>query len=311
MDEDNLTRQADEVEALAAIYEDEWCVVDEAARIFCIKVTDGSSKPKWSVSLQVHMPSDYPSDSPPTYQLNAPWLRGDERRTIQNSLEEIYLENTGEIIIYLWVEKIREFLVDKVDQDEGHEGSGSPRRVTHISEETEHDDDFDHSVITDDEKLSELTLTVELSPSKTALVCPVIHHGTPVTDRRSTFQPHLAEVFCKEHIQMVIDKLYENKKIANATHNMLAYRIYKAEPFPSFIQSCYDDGETHAGSRMLHLMKIMDVQNVLVVVSRWFGGILLGPDRFKHINNCTRTILTEHGYTKEKDDVKKGPKSKK
>ena len=39
------------------------------------------------------------------------------------------------------------------------------------------------------------------------------------------------------------------------------------------------------------------MRNVLVVVSRWYGGILLGPDRFKHINNCARNILVEEGYT--------------
>lgn len=33
-----------------------------------------------------------------------------------------------------------------------------------------------------------------------------------------------------------------------------------------------------------------------MVVSRWYGGILLGPDRFKHINNCARSILVERSY---------------
>lgn len=42
--------------------------------------------------------------------------------------------------------------------------------------------------------------------------------------------------------------------------------------------------------------QILDVRNVLVVVSRWYGGILLGPDRFKHINNCARNILVAEGY---------------
>jgi putative IMPACT (imprinted ancient) family translation regulator len=31
-----------------------------------------------------------------------------------------------------------------------------------------------------------------------------------------------------------------------------------------------DDGETAAGSRLLHLMSILDVKNVVVVVSRYF-----------------------------------------
>lgn len=44
------------------------------------------------------------------------------------------------------------------------------------------------------------------------------------------------------------------------------------------------------------LPQILDVRNVMVVVSRWYGGIQLGPDRFKHINNCARNILVEEGY---------------
>jgi hypothetical protein len=34
----------------------------------------------------------------------------------------------------------------------------------------------------------------------------------------------------------------------------------------------------------------------VVVVSRWFGGVLLGPDRFKHINNAARSTLAAYGY---------------
>lgn len=38
---------------------------------------------------------------------------------------------------------------------------------------------------------------------------------------------------------------------------------------------------------------------MLVVISRWFGGVLLYNDRFKHINNACRTILINHGYIKK------------
>ncbi|KAF1807778.1 hypothetical protein FB192DRAFT_1420100 [Mucor lusitanicus] len=40
--------------------------------------------------------------------------------------------------------------------------------------------------------------------------------------------------------------------------------------------------------------------NVVVVVTRWFGGIHLGPDRFKDINNVARMALDECGYIKDK-----------
>lgn len=44
----------------------------------------------------------------------------------------------------------------------------------------------------------------------------------------------------------------------------------------------------------------MDACNVMVVVTRWYGGVHLGPDRFKHINNCARQLLEEYGYIKTK-----------
>lgn len=52
--------------------------------------------------------------------------------------------------------------------------------------------------------------------------------------------------------------LYENKKIANATHNIYAYRIFK-EDTKTFIQDCEDDGETHAGGRVLHLLQVKEL----------------------------------------------------
>lgn len=59
---------------------------------------------------------------------------------------------------------------------------------------------------------------------------------------------------------------------------------------------CDDDGETAAGSRLAHLLDILEVENVLVVVSRWYGGILLGADRFKHINQAARDALEVGGF---------------
>ena len=47
---------------------------------------------------------------------------------------------------------------------------------------------------------------------------------------------------------------------------------------------------------MAHLLEAMDARGVAVVVSRSFGGVLLGPDRFKHINNTARLILEANGY---------------
>lgn len=49
---------------------------------------------------------------------------------------------------------------------------------------------------------------------------------------------------------------------------------------PPVLQDYDDDGEAAAGGRLLHLLQMTDARNVCVVVSRWYGGILLGPSRF-------------------------------
>ena len=71
-------------------------------------------------------------------------------------------------------------------------------------------------------------------------------------------------------------------------------------------QDCDDDGESAAGGRMLHLLQMVDARNVVVVVSRWYGGILLGPARFTHINNAARDLLNECGYIAAKPGAGEG-----
>lgn len=302
--EEDLQSQIEEVEALSSIYGDEWCVIDEASRIFCIKISDDIEQPKLTACLQIILPPDYPSAAPPIYQINAAWLRGPERAKLANCLEDLYVLHAGESILYLWVETVREFLVER---SQSAETEDRPQKVNITTEEEvdEGEDVPDFSTLSFSTENAHLFLDHSDNEE-----LPPIKHGNTITDRRSTFQPHLAPVVTPRQVKMVLGKLYENKKIASATHNIYAYRIY-CEDKHSFLQDCEDDGETAAGGRLLHLLQILDVRNVMVVVSRWYGGILLGPDRFKHINNCARNILVEEGYTASTDEAtKSGGKTK-
>lgn len=51
--------------------------------------------------------------------------------------------------------------------------------------------------------------------------------------------------------------------------------------------------------------RLQEVNNVLVVVTRYFGGIHLGPDRFKHINQAARNALDLGGFLDTPDAPKK------
>lgn len=133
--------------------------------------------------------------------------------------------------------------------------------------------------------------------------CPEILHGEPFTDRKSTFQAHLAHVVTSDQVKQVTEELKKNRKINNATHNVMAYRIF-CEDRNSFLQDCDDDGEAAAGSRLLHLLQILNIKNIIVVVTRWYGGIHLGPDRFKHYNNCARGLMKVAGLVEISSDLK-------
>ncbi|XP_056459175.1 protein IMPACT isoform X1 [Gadus chalcogrammus] len=305
---EDLQSQIEEVEALSSIYGDEWCVIDEASRIFCIQISNDIGDTKLTACLQVILPSDYPSSSPPIYQINASWLRGLQRVTLANSLEEIYVENVGESLLYLWVETIREFLREKSQSAGAEEEPGGVNLTT----EEDVDNDEENYDLPDFRTVKMNTEYVHpFMNHESDGEVPPVKHGSIITDRRSTFQPHLAPVTAPGQVKMVLDKLYGNKKIASATHNIYAYRIF-CEDRQSFLQDCEDDGETAAGGRLLHLLQILDVRNVMVVVSRWYGGILLGPDRFKHINNCARGVLVQEGYTSSAEEATtQGGKGKK
>jgi putative IMPACT (imprinted ancient) family translation regulator len=125
---------------------------------------------------------------------------------------------------------------------------------------------------------------------------PEIVHGAPVVDRKSKFVAHAAIVHTRADVDAVIDALTSDKRIATATHNISAYRIALAgqtrvDGTVRIDQERDDDGETGAGDKLLFLLKQRGEVEVVVVVSRWFGGIQLGPDRFKHIATAARDIL--------------------
>ena len=99
-----------------------------------------------------------------------------------------------------------------------------------------------------------------------------------------------------KEIKAAQELLLSNPKVAKATHNISAYRI--KEDNGVIRQDSNDDGEDAAGSRLLHLLQLADCFNVYIVVSRYYGGIQLGPLRFKCINNCARQLLVEQGFIK-------------
>ena len=119
--------------------------------------------------------------------------------------------------------------------------------------------------------------------------------GEPLMDRKSAFVAHACRVSNEKEVREALAQLLSSSsKIQRATHNMYAWRLTEVLNGGSnriLKHDNDDDGEDGAGSRMALLLHQRHEDGVIVVVSRWFGGIHLGPKRFAHIVNVTRDLL--------------------
>lgn len=85
----------------------------------------------------------------------------------------------------------------------------------------------------------------------------------------------IATIFRVDDINEVNDILaLTKKKYYDATHNCYAYILGST----ANIQKCSDDGEPSktAGFPILDVLKMQGLTNILCIVTRYFGGILLG-----------------------------------
>ena len=93
-----------------------------------------------------------------------------------------------------------------------------------------------------------------------------------IIEKKSRFIATVLPVTCEEEALEFIESM--KKKYWNATHNCYAYVI--GERFET--QRCSDDGEPQgtAGKPMLDVLLGEEIHNTAVVVTRYFGGTLLG-----------------------------------
>ncbi|ASR48549.1 MULTISPECIES: YigZ family protein [Paenibacillus] len=90
--------------------------------------------------------------------------------------------------------------------------------------------------------------------------------------RKSRFIGHIQPVQTEEEATAFIERI--KKEHWNATHNCSAYMIGERDE----IQKQSDDGEPSgtAGKPILEVIRNQKLKNVAIVVTRYFGGIMLG-----------------------------------
>lgn len=99
-------------------------------------------------------------------------------------------------------------------------------------------------------------------------------HRTEFTVKKSRFITSIARTHGVDEAKAFIDKV--TNEFSDARHNCFAFNADK--PGTSGYAGCSDDGEPHgtAGQPMLNVILHCDVGEITAVVTRYFGGILLG-----------------------------------
>ena len=127
---------------------------------------------------------------------------------------------------------------------------------------------------------------------------------TEIIEKKSRF---IANLFYVETPQEAENKIKQiKKKYYDAKHNCFAYITLNENEIQ---KKCSDDGEPSgtAGAPMLEILEKQSIYNVVVIVTRYFGGILLGTgglvraysDSLKEAIKKSTLVEQEPGYEAE------------
>lgn len=274
-------RFLDEIEALKSIYSNESIIIIDNLNIDTeLKVQYNDEN--YDFSILFNLPPTYPiiSNTPITWE-----FRFDHKISthpsfskfeINRCIEAILVENINSEVLFLIIEAVRNQILIIFD---------NTSRNDQDSLDTDQLDSLESIYTTDEIKVSS---NIE------------IFHSDVISEKKSSFQAHFARVNSINEVNEFRSFILNDKKFKKATHNIFVYRFIGQNGL--LYHDNDDDGETAAGSRLAEMIRLMNVEGIALIVSRWFGGILLGPDRFKYICNVARNLLEFHGYgiTKKK-----------
>lgn len=261
----------DEIEAINSIYGEESLVrSDDGADATYVLQLPGDE----SSSLKLRFPDTYPASQPPEVISTHHSSKGErgagarDLRLFNEALGEVF--SPGLVCLFDAMEEFSR----KRDDEEAQE-TPEDQIVSSLEDNREE--------------------TVDLS----ALPAPPWTLSEVLVDMKSTFIAHVAPVTSPSQAKLYVEQLlHSDKRIRTATHNITAWRI-RGDGSSSY-QDCDDDGEDAAGGRLLHLMQLMEIWDAMVVVTRWYGGVKLGPKRFAVINTVARDAFVRAGMVEEK-----------
>ena len=114
-----------------------------------------------------------------------------------------------------------------------------------------------------------------------------------IIEKKSRFIANAYHVNSKEEAENLIKEL--RKKYYDAKHNCFAFSILDSND--NLIEKSSDDGEPSgtAGAPILNVIQKNNLNNILIVVTRYFGGVLLGTGGLTRVYSATASKAVENG----------------
>lgn len=250
----------DEIEMVLALYTDE-CERDESRRYAVLLHLP------FRFEVQVTIPStSYPEESYP--QVNV--LAGPNAQLVSQFSTELHRRMREEVPLgfpaLVSLIGVAEALAEEIREEREREETAALERLEAAEE----------AILKDLREMRESGIEITSSDA--------------ISDKRSKFVAHMAPVRSDRHVQLVLSFLRSQKNIA-AAHHPAIYAYRYTDESGIMQRNNDDDGEDGAAGRIAFILEQLNVDGYIVVVTRWFGGILLGPIRFKHIMEVTKNIL--------------------
>ena len=110
-----------------------------------------------------------------------------------------------------------------------------------------------------------------------------------ITDRSSKFIGYFSKTMSRVQLQAL-------PEIKSASHKMAAWRVGSKQKTltqsgHTTIDVGYDeDGEKGSGWRLKRILEEGTIIGV-IVVARWYGGVMLGPKRWEHIEDVAKEAI--------------------
>lgn len=262
-EEDNKTTQQEEVFALTSIFGSDIFQLDpqdstNQTYIFKLSLesdissatsSEYRSHSKNFITLKFQFPVEYPSRAPPNYKIASLYcgtLKIDKR--IKNEVDKKFKELfvPGQVIIFEWIEWLREFLVQKLiehqscnnlnnvlpdnndnNNNDDRESNNNVKEIKWIEKDIEREQEQEEEKIEKTDRYNENGGDGEDNDQQISVECPEIVSGESFEHKKSVFVAHLAPVDNLTQVKLVRETLMLNKKVAKATHNIMAYRIVR------------------------------------------------------------------------------------